>query len=263
MSLLKKYINKKNKAGEKVLSVFLTAGFPEKENFNDLVLKIFAAGADIIEIGFPFSDPLADGPVIQYSSNEALKHGVNLDFVFEQTQLIKEQTEKPIVLMGYANTVLSYGKQKFLQYAQKADVSGVIIPDVPFDEYDDFFTEGFENLDTILLTTPTTRLEKISMIDKKSRGFLYYVSMTGTTGGKVDFNDDIIDSLQRTVSVVKENPLLAGFGISSPDDVKNFLPYCSGVIVGSAVIKALMSDDNKFSKTLELIKNLKSATLKN
>ncbi len=261
MSLLKKYINEKNESGEKVLSVFLTAGFPIKENFSDLVLRIFDAGADIVELGFPFSDPLADGPVIQYSSNEALKNGVNLNYVFEQTKMIKKQTEKPIVLMGYANTVLSYGKTNFIEHSHSAGVSGVIIPDVPFDEYDDFFTKEFDYLDTILLTTPTTNPERISFIDKKSRGFLYYVSITGTTGGKLNFDETIIRPLKETAKAVKENPLLVGFGISTPEDIKNFIPYCSGVIVGSAVIKSLMNDDNKFSNTLLLVKNLKSATL--
>ena len=117
MSYLKNYINKKNESGEKVLSVFLTAGFPHKENFADLVLAVFDAGADIVELGFPFSDPLADGKVIQRSSSEALKSGVNLNFTLEQAERIKEKIDKPIVLMGYANSVLSYGIDKFAEDA--------------------------------------------------------------------------------------------------------------------------------------------------
>jgi len=262
MSYLKNYINKKNESGEKVLSVFLTAGFPHKENFTDLVLAVFDAGADIVELGFPFSDPLADGFVIQLSSTEVLKNGVNLGFTLDQAKRIKEEINKPIVLMGYANSVLSYGINRFAEDAVEAGVSGVIIPDVPLDEYNDFFSEKFNLLDTILLTTPTSVDDRTIAIDKQSRGFLYYVSMTGTTGGKLDFNKYLIEPLKHTASLVKHNPLLVGFGISSAEDVKIFMPYCSGVIVGSAVIRTLMNDNNKYSNTLKLVRDLKLATYK-
>ena len=139
MSYISDYIKKKNEANEKVLSVFLTSGFPDKENFVKLALDVLDAGTDMLEIGFPFSDPLADGPIIQASSQKALSHNINLKTTIEYVKRIREKSDKPLILMGYANPVLSFGINKFAEAIKDSGANGVIIPDIPIDEYDNFF----------------------------------------------------------------------------------------------------------------------------
>ena len=261
MSFISDYINTKNEAGEKIFSVFLTAGFPDKNNFVKLALDVLDTGADMLEIGFPFSDPLADGPVIQHSSQAALENGVTLKKVFEYVIEIREKTVKPIILMGYANPVLSFGKENFIASCLKSGVNGIIIPDVPIDESADFFNDSFNGPDKILLASPTTPVERLIQIDQLSNGFLYYVSMTGTTGKQISNSKEIIEQVRKASSVIKKNKMLVGFGISTPEDVKTFLPYSNGVIVGSVIIKSLMNDD--YNTTLKKIEELKKATLRN
>jgi tryptophan synthase alpha chain len=261
MSYIAEYINSKNKSNEKVLSVFLTAGFPNMDNFPELAVKILEAGADMLEIGFPFSDPLADGPIIQNSSFKALQDGVNLDTTFGYVDEIRKNSDKPIILMGYANPVLSFGVKRFAEQAKASGVNGVIIPDVPIEEYDNFFDNSFEELDIILLITPTTSDERIKLIDDKSSGFIYCVSVSGTTGLHHQNKSAGIEFVKRAHNIVSKNKTLVGFGISSGEDAKAFTPYCNGVIVGSAVVKSLANDDKNFSNTIKLVKNLKSALI--
>jgi tryptophan synthase alpha chain len=260
MEKISEFISKKNKNGEKVLSIFLTSGFPDRNKFSELAIEILNSGADMLEIGFPFSDPLADGPTIQYSSHQALENGINIKNTFNYVKEIRKKSDRPIILMGYANPVLSYGLKNFTVDAHTVGVNGIIIPDVPIDEYGNFFNDAFQGLEKILLTTPTTSDERVRKIDELSEGFVYYVSMTGTTGKQVKHSDEIMNPLKRTCSLIKKNKMLIGFGISNPDDVKTFSPFCSGVIVGSAVIKSLMNRDKE--TTLKLVKDLKEA-LKN
>jgi tryptophan synthase alpha chain len=257
MSIIADYISKKNKTNERVLSVFLTAGFPDKDSFVDLALKILDSGADMLEIGFPFSDPLADGPVIQHSSQIAIENGINLNETFNLVRKIREGTNKPLIMMGYANPVLSYGMNKFANDAKSAGVNGVIIPDVPIEEYDNFFKDHFVGLDTILLITPTTSNDRIKAIDEKSSGFLYCVSVSGTTGAQQKGKSTSLDFIKRTSLITKKNNTLVGFGISNENDARAFAPYCQGIIVGSAVIKSLMNDDKSYSNTLKLVAALK------
>ena len=261
MSIISDYINQKNKLNEKVLSVFLTSGFPGKENFPELALKILEAGADMLEIGFPFSDPLADGPIIQSSSYKALQDGVNLTTTFNYVKEIRKGSNKPIILMGYANPVLSYGVSRFAEEAITAGVNGVIIPDVPIEEYENFFGSFFTGLDVILLITPTTSDERIKLIDEKSSGFIYCVSVSGTTGLHHQDKSAGIEFVKRAHNTISKNKILVGFGISSGEDVKAFTPYCNGVIVGSAVIKSLSNDDENYSNTTSLVRNLKQALI--
>ncbi len=258
MNTISNYISEKNKNNEKVLSVFLTSGFPDKNNFSELAVEVLNAGADMLEIGFPFSDPLADGPTIQHSSQISLEAGINIEKTFEYVKEIRKKSDKPIILMGYANPVLSYGIEKFAKDSKSVGVNGVIIPDIPIDEYDNFFNNSFEGLEVVLLVTPTTPAERIKKIDEMSQGFVYYVSMTGTTGKQVKHDESILAPLKNASKLITKNKMLVGFGISNADDVKTFSPYCSGVIVGSAVIKSLMKDDKNYSNTLNLIKELKS-----
>ena len=258
MSKIKKYIETENTKGKKVLSVFLTSGFPNPQNFTELALKVLDAGADMLEIGFPFSDPLADGPVIQHSSNISLQNGINLSKTFSYAEQIKKETDKPVILMGYANPVLSFGKAKFIENCKNSGVEGVIIPDVPIEEYENFFNNDFDGIDKVLLISPTTSNERVKKIDNKSEGFVYCVSVSGTTGNEKAEKD--IEFIKRSYSSINKNKMLVGFGISSADDVKNYSPFCDGIIVGSAVIKSLMADDKEANNTLKLIKELKSAT---
>jgi len=257
MSYIAKYIQKVNDNHRKVLSIFLTAGFPSKNNFVELAKNVLDAGADMMEIGIPFSDPLADGPVIQASSKIALDNGVTLKDVLNYSGTICLSTEKPVILMGYANPIRKYGLKNFLNDSANAGIKGLIIPDVPLEEYDSFFEFGTASLDVILLTTPTSTEERIKMIDDKSNGFVYCVSITGTTGTKDNFSDNVIHNITRTRSIIKKNKMLIGFGVSKPENIKTFAPHCDGVIVGSAVIKSLMYD--KITDTLKIIKELNKA----
>ncbi|NWF88986.1 MAG: tryptophan synthase subunit alpha [Ignavibacteriaceae bacterium] len=259
MSFISDYIIRKNSYGEKVLSVFLTSGFPNKNNFTQLALQILDAGADMIEIGFPFSDPLADGPTIQYSSFRALQNGVNIKLTLSYAEQIRKKSDKPIILMGYANPLLKYGVKNFAADAVNCGVNGIIVPDVPLDEYDDFYTNAFSELDVILLAAPTTSDKRIKKIDELSKGFLYLVSTTGTTGRQIQDMEESKSLVIKVSHLVTKNPLLVGFGIKSTQDAALFAPYCNGVIVGSAIVKSLMMDNEDFRNTLTFVKEFKTS----
>jgi len=260
-SKISTYIEDKNLKGEKILSVFLTSGFPEKNNFVELALNVLDAGADMLEIGFPFSDPIADGPIIQQSSQTALRNGIDLLKTMNYVEEIKKHTDRPIVLMGYANPLLNYGWEKFADDSKRIGVDGLIVPDIPLDEYDDFFTSKFDRTDIILLITPTTPIERIKMIDEKSSGFVYCVSVAGITGVRKTASKDNLLFIKNAYEQCTNNRVLVGFGISSVEDVKYYKPHCDGVIVGSVVIKSLMNDNSKYQSTLELVRNLKSSLI--
>lgn len=260
MSFLSDYITNKNKNGEKVLSVFLTAGYPNKDYFLELVNGVYEAGADIIELGFPFSDPLADGPVIQHSSQIAIENGVTLKDVFEIAKEIKKINNKPLVLMGYANPILKFGIKNFADEIRISGVDGVIIPDIPIEEYEEFYCEDFNGINTVLLISPTTTNERIKLIDKKSCGFVYCVSKSGTTGSTLDIEESTLSFLQRSKKNLINNKMLVGFGISNTKESKKLSPYCDGIIVGSAVIKAIEKNDN-FKSIFTLVRELKESLL--
>ena len=241
--MIREYIDSVNARGEKVLSVFLTAGFPVKEDFVELALRILDAGADMLEIGIPFSDPLADGPVIQLSSQTAINKGVTTADVLRFASEIRTKTDKPLILMGYGNPVLNYGREKFFTDASSAGVNGLIIPDVPLEEYDDFFAGKPGDLESIMLTTPQSGDARIREIDSLSRGFVYCVSVSGTTGARSGFSESELSSLEHTRQKISQNKMLVGFGISGTETAKQVLPFCDGIIVGSAVIKRLLDGD--------------------
>ncbi len=239
MTKIAEHIEQINNSKRKALSIFLTAGYPTKENFVNIALSVLDSGADMLEIGIPFSDPLADGPTIQLSSQQALENGVTLKDVFNYCEKIGSKTDKPLILMGYANPIIKYGIKKFCEDASNNGASGLIVPDVPLEEYESFYTDDFKNFEKILLTTPTSPDERIKEIDQKSEGFVYCVSVTGTTGARNSFNESVLKNLERTYSFITKNKMLIGFGISNPENIKTFFPYCDGVIVGSAVIKKI------------------------
>ncbi|HEX2868204.1 MAG TPA: tryptophan synthase subunit alpha [Ignavibacteriales bacterium] len=262
---LNEYIDNVNKKNEKALSVFLTAGFPDKKNFTDIALSVLEAGADLLELGIPFSDPLADGPVIQHSSQIALENKINIKSVLEFTSEIKSRSQKPVVLMGYANPVLNYGRKNFFTDALNAGADGIIIPDVPIDEYDAFYEEGIQGLDTIMLTTPYSTEERIKKADELSRGFIYCVSVYGTTGERTNFSKETLEALGKTRKIVKNNKMLIGFGISSAESIRSISPYSDGVIVGSAIIKKLFEflKGGNLSIVTDYVRSLKDACLGN
>ena len=258
MSYISNYIDTLNTNNRKALSIFLTAGFPDKANFVDLAKSVLDSGADLIELGIPFSDPLADGPIIQATSKLALDAGVTSKEVLGYAEQISKHSDKPIVLMGYANPIKKYGIDNFLRDAVNSGVKGLIVPDVPLEEYDSFFSHSEKDLDFILLTTPTSSEERIKQIDAKSGGFVYCVSITGTTGVKDTFDDSTTENLKRTYSLMQKNKMLIGFGISKPEDVKRFSPFCDGVIVGSRVMKSLLNKEEQ-KETLKIIEQLSEA----
>ncbi len=254
MPLLKDYISEVNKT-KKVLSVYLTAGYPEKSSFTKLALDVLNY-SDMIELGMPFSDPLADGPIIQQSSNLAIGNGITTKCVLKYCSEIKKESDKPVILMGYANTILRYGVKQFAKDAENAGACGVIVPDIPLEEYNDFFSSDFTGLNTIMLTTPTSSENRITEIDSKSSGFIYCVSFTSTTGSSKTFDEEIIKNLERTYKLVK-NKMLIGFGIKCKEDISKIYNYADGFIVGSAVVKRLESDNSEgYKDTLNFIAEL-------
>lgn len=258
MSSIKEHIVKINNDGRKVLSIFLTAGYPYLEDFVNLAIGIIDSGADIIELGIPFSDPIADGKVIQQSSQRALASGVTLQKTLELASKIKMKRDIPLILMGYANPIIQYGKSAFNRDALKSGIDGVIIPDVPIEEFGNFF-EGFdERIDKILLTTPTSNENRIKQIDEASSGFVYCVSVAGITGVRDNFEDQVIENINRTYKLMNKNKMLIGFGISSKENINQLAPYCDGFIVGSAVINSL-TDHTEYEKTFELVRSLRNA----
>lgn len=260
MSKIKNRIEDINNDGKKALSIFMTSGFPSIDNFVDNANRIIEAGADLIELGMPFSDPLADGGVIQQSSKTALGNGITQKQTFQFAEEIKKKNDIPLILMGYANTLQKYGKEQFEQDAINAGVDGLIIPDVPLEEFDEFFSPLSNILDKILLTTPTSTTDRIRNIDNSSSGFVYCVSVAGTTGIRDSFSDAVISNLHSTYNTIEKNKMLIGFGISKPENIKQLSPYADGFIVGSAVIKSLQNDG--IDATVELVKSLSKACRK-
>jgi tryptophan synthase alpha chain len=238
MNRLQQTMIRCTKQKEKALACFLTAGYPTPDSFLSLVSAIEKGGADIIEIGMPFSDPLADGPIIQLSSHVALQQGVTLDWILSQVRLIRCRSNIPIVLMGYLNPILAFGEAKFFTIAAQVGVDGIILPELPLEECDRYADLIKANkLANILLVTPTTPSARIALIDKRSSGFLYCISTTGVTGSrKRGINTSYIKKVK---SSAKKNPVLVGFGISTAVDARKAVQNADGVIVGSALIELI------------------------
>lgn len=225
----------KNK--RKVLAMFVTAGYPTIELTPQIVFELEKAGADIIELGIPFSDPIADGPVIQIASQVALNNGVTITKICEIVRDIRLSSNIPIVLMGYYNPIYCYGVEKFLDAAANAGVDGLVVADLPLEEADNFRrSANAKNISQIFLAAPTTSDKRLVELDNATSGFLYCVSTTGTTGIRNNVPAEAVEYLLRCKQLVKNNPILVGFGISSGAAAKNISIYADGVIVGSALI---------------------------
>lgn len=226
----------------KVMSLFLTAGYPDSESTVDLILGFEENGVDMVELGMPFSDPLADGPTIQYSSNEAIRQGVTLEKILEMVKEVRKHSEIPLVLMGYINPVLRYGVDAFCRDAAEAGADGLIVPDIPIEESDVIEEEARKNnLPLIYLVAPNTPDERMREIDNRSKGFVYCVSVTGVTGARE--GEEVARSVQRFIKRVRKNitrnPKMVGFGIKSHEDALKIAADMDGFIVGSALIDTI------------------------
>ncbi|PSK92559.1 tryptophan synthase subunit alpha [Taibaiella chishuiensis] len=224
-----------------VLSVYFTAGYPGRDDTREIILSLDAAGADMLEIGIPFSDPVADGPVIQDSSAIALRNGMSIGLLFRQLQGIRDETAIPLVLMGYVNPVLQYGMERFCADAKAAGIDGLIIPDLPVREYALHYKDIVEasGLHMIFLVTPATPADRLQEIDRLSRGFIYLVTAAGTTGGALSGSDEQQAYFEHIGRSGLTQPLVAGFGISNKQDFNRVCQYTRGAIVGSAFIRML------------------------
>ncbi len=227
---------------EKIMSLFLTAGYPDPEATVDLILGFAENGVDMVELGMPFSDPLADGPTIQYSSNVAIEQGITMKKILQIVEQVREKSEIPVILMGYINPVLRYGTEQFCKDASAAGVDGLIIPDIPIEESGVLTDHAQANeLPIIYLVAPNTSYERMRKIDAQSQGFVYCVSVTGVTGARE--GDEVAKSVQRFISRVKENvtqnPKMVGFGIKSHEDAQRIAAEMDGFIVGSALIDTI------------------------
>ncbi len=218
---------------------YITPEFPLKNVTVPLILALESAGAAMIEVGIPFSDPLADGPVIQHSSEIAIKNGATVGRVLELVSEARKKTQIPIILMGYVNPVLNYGLEKFCRDAQQAGVDGLIIPDLPPEESDEFRSLCTKyGLSNIFLIAPTSTDERIRFIDGCSTDFTYCVSVTGVTGARNSFGGSFDDFLARVKKNVKK-PFVVGFGIKSREQIVRIAPFADGVVVGSALLQQI------------------------
>lgn len=228
-----------------ICSIYFTAGFPQLNNTGNILSALQKSGADIIEIGIPYSDPLADGPVIQHSSMVALKNGMNINLLLTQLRDCREKINLPLVLMGYLNPVLQYGIHKFCADASKVGIDGIILPDLPLYEYEAEYKQIFQkyNLNFIFLITPETSEERIRKIDAVSNGFIYAVSSSSITGTEKDMSAQE-KYFKRLEEMNLQNPVMIGFGIRDHATFLQACKYAAGAIIGTAYIKAIENSAN-------------------
>jgi tryptophan synthase alpha chain len=226
---------------KKLLSIYFTAGYPELNDTAQIIKELQSSGVDMIEIGLPFSDPLADGPTIQASSTKALENGMHTEKLFEQLASIREEVSIPLLIMGYFNPMLQYGIEAFCKKCSEAGIDGLIIPDLPVDVFHEQYLPIFEKygLYNVLLITPQTSDARIKYIDQISKGFIYMVSSASTTGAKNSFDKGQLDYFKRISDLQLETPQIIGFGISNNETFKQATSYANGAIIGSAFVKFL------------------------
>lgn len=225
------------KQNGKALVTFITAGDPDLATTEEMILLLEDAGADIIELGMPFSDPMADGPTIQLSSERALASGTNLEKILASVRNVRSSSQIPIILMGYLNPIHAYGYERFTRDAAAAGVDGLLLVDMPPEESGELLKLANQNgLNVIFLLTPTSDDDRISTVAKIGRGFLYYVTVTGVTGAR----QSVSNSLAEELAIIRERiriPIVAGFGISAPDQAASVAAMADGTVVGSAIVK--------------------------
>ena len=256
---LKKYSSPSGRLG-RALNVYLTAGFPKLNDTVTIVQELAKNGVDMVEIGMPFSDPLADGPTIQHSSEVAIKNGITLELIFQQVEEIRKTVQIPIILMGYYNQMLQYGVEQFVKKATDVGVDGLIIPDLPLDIYQKEYKTLFEqyHLKISFLITPQTTDSRIELIAKESSAFLYVVSSYAITGGKSAIEDYQTEYFKKIKNMNLNTPKLIGFGISNRETFNRACQYAEGAIIGSAFIKAIGQSENLATTIKEFVKSVKS-----
>jgi tryptophan synthase alpha chain len=239
MNRIKKVFNNLKKENKKAFIPYITAGDPDIRTTKRIVQALSAAGADIIELGIPFSDPLADGPTIQRAVHRALKGGSSVKKVFRMTKEVRKKVITPLVYMTYYNIVFNYGITRFVKDAKTNGADGIIVPDLPLEEAGDLMKAAeSEDFFVILLAAPTTPMERFRKIASSSRGFVYYVSLTGVTGARKELSKKIKNDVRR-LKKVTARPICVGFGISNPAQAKDIARASDGIIVGSAAINVL------------------------
>ena len=242
------------------LIVFLTAGYPEINSTEKLVLTAVESGADMIEIGIPFSDPQADGPIIQKASEKALSNGITLDIIFQQVKSIRKKTNIPISLMGYYNPILKRGIDRFLADCVVNEIDGIILPDLPYDEGKEFCNKAKQlGISPILLVAPNTSKKRIEEISNLSNDLIYAVSILGITGNDLGSKKELIKYLNR-VKANSSCPFIVGFGIKTNDDVKWFNKYSNGAVVGSHILDHINADEDYVLKANEIINSLSKSS---
>ena len=250
-------IEKKLKEEKKILSVYFTAGFPRLNDTQKIISKLEKYNVDLIEIGIPFSDPLADGETIQKSSKKAIENGMTIHKLFSQLKDLRKTVKIPVILMGYLNPILQFGIEKFCMKSKEIGIDGLIIPDLPIeifiDEYKDLFIKN--NLFNIFLITPQTSEERIKLIDKNSRGFIYMVSSSSITGSKKKLEDVSFDYFDKISKMNLNNPSIVGFGISNRKTYEKVIEKSKGAIIGSAFINFI--EQNGLEDIEEFIKKFK------
>ncbi len=226
---------------ERILNIYFTAGFPNLDDTESIILALEKSGADLIEIGMPYSDPLADGPTIQHSSQVALANGMTLRILFEQIRSVREKTQIPLVLMGYFNQMMQYGESAFLNACKASGIDALILPDMPLEEYENHYKAQFETLDLGIsfLITPQTSESRIRKASELTRGFIYMVSNDAITGGSNEISGRQLAYFQRVSDMNLPHPRLIGFGISDRNTFDIACRYANGAIIGSAFIRAL------------------------
>ncbi len=254
MSRIQSLFARKNK---EVLNVYCTAGYPQLNSTNSILNALQQNGADLVELGMPYSDPLADGPVIQASGSKALENGMTIALLFEQLKDCRKEITIPIILMGYMNPVLQFGFEKFCKEAAAVGIDGLILPDLPEYEFETEYGAVIKKygLDFIFLITPETSDERIRKLDVLSSGFLYAVSSSATTGKDKDFNM-VEKYLQRLQSMQLKNPVLVGFGIKDKDTFQSANKFANGAIIGSAYIQALQKGGDLFLLTKDFLQKI-------
>ncbi|MBS1520403.1 MAG: tryptophan synthase subunit alpha [Bacteroidetes bacterium] len=243
---------------DNLLSIYFTAGYPELNTTLDIAEALEKAGVDFLEIGFPYSDPVADGPTIQHSSEKALENGMNLNQLFEELIDLRKRVSIPILLMGYVNPMVQYGIERFCKKAAEVGVDGVIVPDLPMYEYENLYSKYFidNGLSNIFLVTPQTSEERIRKIDSLTNSFIYLLSSSSITGKNLQVSNAIENYYKRIKAMQLKNPAVIGFGISNNEAFTKACEYALGAIVGSAFVKFL-ANDNYLEKIPEFVKSIR------
>lgn len=247
------------RSSKKAFIAYITAGDPDLDTTEKLVIELEKSGADIIELGIPFSDPIADGPVIQAASCRALDKNANLAKIFRMVRLLRCKTEIPIVFMTYCNPVFRYGVKRFFADCNRMGVDGLIVPDMPYEESGDLLKKAKKyDVDMIFLASPTSTRKRLKDIVRKTRGFVYYVSLTGVTGARKKLPPKAMDKV-RQIKSLSDKPVCLGFGVSSPSQAADVAAYADGVIIGSAIVKIIADKKDVLKRVSGFAKKMANA----